>query len=214
MSLPAAPQLSWTMASAQRHPRRLLRSEMLLILFTAGRLALMPIIIVSFLTDPAVSTIAIIIFIVADIYDGVLARRFDADGPSRRALDSIVDRVVIDGCLAGAYFVGALPGLLLVALLARDAYCAVLCARMVRERNVAIKADWLYRALNLSVAAWALSAPFLSPNWRTTLAAFVLLASVIVAFDLTRSVRRVREAPLRVKDLVIDASNLRRGIAC
>jgi phosphatidylglycerophosphate synthase len=141
-----------------------------------------------------------VLFIVADVYDGVLARRRDADGPARRALDSIVDRLAIDACLIGACASGMLPLPLLCGFLARDVYLALLCRRMVRERRVAIKADWLYRSLNLAVAAWGMTAPFVFAEGRVALGAALLAFSLLVARDLNRAVRLVLSAPPRLRN--------------
>ena len=158
---------------------------------------------------PVVTTAALVAFVSLDVYDGVLARRLGADGLGRRALDSTVDRVAIDGCLIGAWAVGALPVVVLAALLARDAYCAVICARMMHRRRTAIKADWLYRSLNLSVAAWAIAAPFAGATGRTAAAVAVLLFSSSVAADLTRLVGAVLRAPAHVHDTVVAAATAR-----
>jgi phosphatidylglycerophosphate synthase len=212
MSVPAAHAASEYVWRAQ--PRQTLRTstvDLRLAALTIGRLSLIPVILFSFMKSPVVTMSAIVLFVVADIFDGVLARDRDADGPSRRGLDSFVDRVGIDACMVGAYFAGTLPGLLLLALLARDAYCAVICARMMYRRSVAIKADWLYRALNLCVATGAIAAPFLSNSLWTTLAGVFLLLSIVVAIDLTRSVRLVEGSTPNVRNTVLAAGALRRG---
>lgn len=188
------------------------RADGVLAVFTLGRLALVPVLALSFPALPLVTTIALLLFIVADIYDGELARRYHADGPRRRALDSTVDRIGIDVFLVAAWAAGALPTVVLIAFLVRDGYCALICALMMRRRNVAIKADWLYRTLNLSVAAWAISAPFAGGTMRAALAVGLLAASLVVAVDLTRSVHRVLAAAADVVDGVIDAGGLRRGV--
>lgn len=180
---------------------------------TVGRLLFVPVIIASFTVSALVTTLALLLFIAADVYDGVVARRLDADGPGRRALDSIVDRLAIDACLIGAYFSGAMPLLILCALLARDAYLALLCWRMMSQRQVAIKADWLYRLLNLAVAAWAIMSPFVSADLRVGLALLLLAYSLIVASDLARGVRAVLNSPPQLHDVVIDAGWLRRNAA-
>jgi phosphatidylglycerophosphate synthase len=183
----------------------------LLLGFTVGRLALIPGVIVSFLaSSPAPTTALLLLFIAADVLDGVLARRLEADGPSRRALDSIVDRVAIDACLVAAWASGAMPLLILCGLLARDLYLAILCQRMISEREVAIKADWLYRSLNLGIAGWALLAPFVSQGVRTALAAALLAFSLIVARDLKSSVAKVLAGPADLRNLVVDAGWLRQ----
>lgn len=193
----------------RRNRSHALRSDHLLLGFTVGRLALIPGVIATFLVSPMITTVSLLLFMVADVFDGALARRLEADGPSRRALDSIVDRIAIDACLVAAWVSGAMPLLILCGLLARDLYLAALCRKMVSERKVAIKADWLYRSLNLGVAGWALLAPFISQGTRTVLAAVLLGFSLIVARDLKNSVSKVLAGPPQLRNVVIDASLLR-----
>jgi len=178
--------------------------------FTLARLALVPVIVLSFMKAPLVTCVAITGFVVADVYDGVLARRNGSDGPRRRALDSVVDRLGIDAGIVGAYVAGLLPLPLFIALLARDLYCAAICARMLRRRGVAIRADSVYRSLNACIAIGAMAAPFISSTLWVGLAGGLLLVAVIVAVDLTRLVRSVESAPPTVRDLVIPAGELRR----
>jgi phosphatidylglycerophosphate synthase len=206
-------------SSAQALPRSVDLSNSLasvetgLTALTVGRLLFVPVIIASFTVSALVTTLALVLFIAADVYDGVVARRLNADGPGRRALDSIVDRLAIDACLIGAYFSRAMPLPILCVLLARDAYLALLCQRMMSQRQVAIKADWLYRSLNLAVAAWAIMSPFVSANLRVGLALLLLVFSLVVACDLARGVRTVLNSPPRLRDVVIDAGWLRRNAA-
>jgi phosphatidylglycerophosphate synthase len=192
-----------------RHPRVVTN---MLVASTAGRLLLVPIIIATFLGSPVITTAAIALFVIGDVYDGVLARHLTRDDARRRALDSAVDRIAIDSCLIGACIAGALPFALLAAFLARDAYCAFLCARMLRETSVAIKADWVYRGLNLGVAAWAIAVPFISHGAGEVLAVLLLAASAAVAYDLTRLVRRVRSSSASLRDSVVPAGVLRKQV--
>jgi phosphatidylglycerophosphate synthase len=161
------------------------------------------------MVHPAVTTACLGAFMVADLYDGVLARRCDADGPGRRALDSVIDRVAIDACLVGAWAVGAMPGLVLLGFLARDLYCSALCTWMFRRRHAAIKADLLYRGLNFLIAVWALAAPFLTQAARSAAAAALLGLAIVVSADLTRGVRRVVGSPQDLTGKVIPAGALR-----
>lgn len=177
---------------------------------TMARLGLAPIMVASFMTSPAITTMALAIFVLADVQDGVVARRRGSDGPARRALDSAVDRLTIDTCLIAACLGGALSPILLGAFLLRDLYCARICAHMMGIAKVAIKADWLYRALNLSVAAWATLAPFISSDVRMSLFVAVLAGGCIVAFDLSRSVRSVLADPA-LRGVVVNAGYLRRA---
>jgi len=186
------------------------KAGLTLAILTLARLSLVPVILLSFMRVPALTAAAIALFVFTDVFDGVLARNQGADGPRRRGLDSMVDRIGIDAGIVGAYLAGILPAALLVALLARDLYCAFICARMMYRRNVAIKADWMYRALNLSVALGAIAAPFLSPTLWVSLTGAMLLLAVAVAIDLTRSVRLVEGTPPGLRDTVLSAGALRR----
>jgi phosphatidylglycerophosphate synthase len=178
-------------------------------MFTIARLGLIPLVVATFMVHPAVTAACLGAFMVADLYDGVLARRFDADGPGRRALDSGIDRVAIDACLVGAWAVGALPGLVLLGFLVRDLYCSVLCAWMFSRCRAAINADLLYRGLSFLIAIWALVAPLLTQPARTASAAVLLGLAVMVAADLTRGVRRVVGSPQDLAGRVIPAGALR-----
>lgn len=180
-----------------------------LTVLTLGRVALVPLVALTFMAAPAVTTVALLAFMFADLYDGVLARRLGVDGPRRRAVDSAVDRVAIDACLVAAAVTGAMPVLLVCAFLLRDLYCAAICAGMMREREVAIKADLVYRGLNCLLAAWAMAAPLLSASGRLGTALVLFAASLLVAADLTRSVRLVRRAPALVENRVVSATRLR-----
>lgn len=212
---PTTPKLTWRASDHQRalQSRRTFDLDLTLSALTLARVSLVPVIILSFMEIPALTICAVALFVAADVFDGILARNRGADGPSRRALDSTVDRIGIDAGIVGAYIAGILPAPLLVALLARDAYCALICARMMYRRRIAIKADWLYRALNLSVALGAIAAPFVPQSLWVSLAGLMLLLSVAVAVDLTRSVRRVEASSRDLRDTVLSASALRRGAA-
>jgi phosphatidylglycerophosphate synthase len=182
----------------------------LLSAFTALRLVLVPPIIASFMVSPLVTTVCLGLFMAADLYDGVLARRLNADGLQRRAFDSTVDRIAIDVCLVAAYLAHAMPAILLAGFLARDLYCALLCAWMVRLRGVALKVDVVYRSLSFFIATWAIAAPFLSATARTDAAGILLIAATAVAVDLTHCVRRVIAAGDLAPGRTISVGLLRR----
>lgn len=185
--------------------------ELLLQAMTIGRIALIPVIAISFMAAPAITSLSLALFMFADLFDGVVARRAGDDGPRRRAVDSTIDRIAIDASFVAAAVAGAMPLALVCAFLVRDLYCALICVRMIGERRVAIKADLLYRGLNCGLAGWALTAPFLSSGARLSGALVLFAASLVVAGDLTASVRKVRRAPARVRDTVISATALRHN---
>jgi phosphatidylglycerophosphate synthase len=177
---------------------------------TVARLMLVPVMALSFMNNEGLMALALLAFMVGDLFDGVLARGARADGPRRRAADSIVDHVAIDVCLLAALAAGAMPAPLVAGFLARDLYLGLICRRMFAERGVAIKADMLYRGLNFLFAAWALSAARLTGSERTVFAVAVFAFSLLVALDLRRAVGRVHRTPAEVRDRVIGAGELRR----
>jgi phosphatidylglycerophosphate synthase len=182
-----------------------------LLMLTLGRLVFVPAIIVALSISPLLTLALLAAFIGMDLYDGVLARELGADDPARRALDSVVDRLSIWPVYVAASLMGLLPLVFVALMVARDLYCAALCGRMVRQRDIAIRADWLYRSLNLMLAAWIVAAPLLSPAARLGSFAFVFAFSLLVAADLRRSVLRVMRMPAAATPTVISASSLRPG---
>lgn len=178
--------------------------------FTLTRLLLVPGIALAFMHSALLTSCLLVAFMVADLGDGVIARRLGVEDVTRRALDSVVDRIAIDSCLLAAMLAGAMPVPIGAALLLRDAYCGLLCARMVHRVGIAIKADIAYRALNGSVAAWALAAPFVGDAVRAWLALGILVAAIVVAVDLTRCVTSVSRTGAVGRGAVVPASVARR----
>lgn len=191
--------------------RTLFKMPLVLAAWTLGRLGLVPIIIAAFVVSPVLCAVALAAFIAADLYDGVVARELNADDPDRRALDSIVDRIAIWSVYIAVVLAGYLPPILLMLLLTRDLYCAVWCYRMMRQRGIAIKADWMHRSLNLTLAGWVVAAPLLASPLRSALFIGVLAFALFVAVDLRRCIGKVLEAPESFRDMVVPAASLRVG---
>jgi phosphatidylglycerophosphate synthase len=184
--------------------------DRMLAVVTVARLALVPPLILVMASTPVATAAILTTFIALDVYDGVLGRSRGTDGPGRRALDSVVDRTAIHAVYLAAMVGGLLTPWLFAALLARDLYCGTLCWHMMRRRWVAIRADWLYRSLNLALAGWVVLAPLLSPDVAQLLCGLVLVWGIVVALDLTRGVAAVLAAPADVRGSVLDAGLLRR----
>jgi phosphatidylglycerophosphate synthase len=183
----------------------------LLFWMTVGRLLLIPIVLVAFTASPILTALALGVFIAVDLYDGVVARHLDADDPARRILDSLVDRSAIWMVYGTLASTGLLPWFLFAGLLARDFYCAWQCQKIIRSRNVAIRADWPYRGLNLMLAGWVVVAPLLQAQARIALFSIVLAVSTLVAVDLRRAVSVVLSLPESVNGVVLPAGRLRRA---
>lgn len=187
-----------------------MRSGQSLAGMTLGRLVLIPAVIVFISEGARLATfLTLFAFLLVDYFDGVLARRRGLDGPTRRALDSASDRIAIWAVLSAmaALSYAVLPIVLLLAV--RDVYCAYLSAQPMRERFVAIGADWPYRGLNACLALWVIIAPEISFLARTAAFGGIALFSLLVAYDLRMATIRVRELPDSVVSRVISAGELR-----
>lgn len=180
-----------------------------LLTLTLGRLLFVPLIILSFDRVPLVTAVALGVFVLIDLYDGVLARRQHADDPPRRVLDTVVDRLSIWPVYLAVTLMGFLPPVLLLLFLARDLYCAFWCYRMLAEREVVIRADWMYRSLNLMLAGWVIAAPLVETSILNGLFVGILGFSVAVALDLKRSAVVVLQMPDHVRAAVLPAGTLR-----
>jgi phosphatidylglycerophosphate synthase len=209
--LRAARSAEWNFWKGTRGWKRIPAIPGRLLGWTLGRLGLIPIVIVSLGISPPLTAVALAAFVLADLYDGVLARQLSADGPSRRVLDSVVDRISIWAVFIAVVLAGYLSVVLLALLLLRDLYCGVLCYEMLRKRNVAIRADWLYRALNLMLAAWVVIAPTTTSATRSILFLAVLGFSIFVAADLRQSIEKILRMQPPVRDAVLAAGELRKS---
>ena len=150
----------------------------LLVLTSWDRTALfVPIIIVSFDRAPLVTTLALAIFIAADLYDGVLARELDADDTAQRTLDTAVDRLSISTLSASRSPSGASCR----SGFARDLrgargriYRLLVPARAPRARRRHSRATGCTADLNLMLAGWVIAAPYLRsrpatpPSWASS----------------------------------------------
>lgn len=187
------------------------RKSPTLVLVTVGRLFLVPLIVVSIgAGDRVFTAVALTAFVVADYFDGVVARRRTGDGPTRRAIDSISDRLAIWAVYLTMTIVGYLPLVLFLVLLARDIYCALQVCRLMRSRYVAIGADWPYRVLNGLLALWVIFAPRLPGGVRAAAFVGLLTLGAFVMMDLRRAVRQILAAPGYVSGIVVPAGDLRK----
>jgi phosphatidylglycerophosphate synthase len=190
------------------HPRRALSPTLALV--TAMRLVLLPVLVTSFMVEPLVTTAALLLFVAADVADGVVARRLSADGFLRRATDSTIDRIAINSCLIAACAKGALPWLILLGFLLRDVWCAGVGTRVMTVRRVVITGDLYYRALAGSFAIWGLAAPWMTSGARSAFAGAILGVAVVLAIDFTRAARFVLAADRGLKPGTISVVHVRQ----
>lgn len=95
-------------------------------LVTAGRLALLPVFLWTFLTARDGTALVLLVVIgVSDWLDGFLARRLGQVSELGKLLDPVSDRIVIVAVVAVLAFRGSLPWPLAATILARDLVVAV-----------------------------------------------------------------------------------------
>jgi phosphatidylglycerophosphate synthase len=133
------------------------------------------------------------VFIVWDVADGWVARRFGEDGPLRRSADAVVDRAAIFGVLAVLVAVrpASLPWVL--ALVVVDAAVAASSWRCLRSTGVVAVGSRVHDASSLAVAAFGILASAGSDlAWKAGLLAVALRC--LGAADLVRAHGALRGA--------------------
>lgn len=174
---------------------------------TAVRIIYVPLLLV--LTSPWARSLLLAIFIVWDIYDGKVARRFGADYPFRRMLDAYVDRVCIfvTTMTLAIHSASWLP--LAISLAARDGALFLGLLIIFRSTGACLLGGAPNRQVAWSWAAWAFSTFWMGPT-RTTgaLAATWIVLKFAVMVNMFLSSRRVRCDPQRI--FVVDSWRLHR----
>ncbi|GHG43785.1 hypothetical protein GCM10012320_08060 [Sinomonas cellulolyticus] len=122
---------------------------------TVGRLLLSAFMLTAIRDSEAfLAVVLLAIFVVVDIYDGVVARQFNLETGLRRGLDGFIDKVSIH-VIAGFVCMGTRGGLVIwLIIIGRDICQAAVGAWVLyRKRVIAAGAKW-HRAFTLSIAVW------------------------------------------------------------
>lgn len=153
---------------------------------TVGRLALAGLAIWMILHGQGVLAVLVIaVFVVIDIYDGVIARSQGLENGTRRFLDGAVDKASVH--MVAAVVCLSVDGALIfwVALIVRDVAQAVIGGWILaRHRVIAAGAKW-HRSYTLAVAAWG-AAMIISGEPFTFLAVVALALGVVTLADYVR----------------------------
>ena len=158
---------------------------------TLGRLALLPALGLTIVYRPSIAWIWVATVILADVFDGVLARRLGADTITRRALDATVDRFTIHASFAVAVAVHPIFLPVYLPLLVRDAFALGASGYLMQQRPVLLLGGHLHKASSLSCALFGmtiLAAPTSvaeSVGWTAVAINFVLLLDYAGGFAIT-----------------------------
>lgn len=152
-------------------------------LLTIGRLLFVPALVWSARPETmAVFFWLLFAFVLIDIFDGVVARRLQAETSLRRLLDGVVDKLSIH--IVALFVCFSLPASIpfWVFMLARDvAQAAVGYAVLRKCRIVAAGAKW-HRAFTISVAGWGL-ALVLFNSWSWAVGIVMVALGTITLID-------------------------------
>lgn len=118
-----------------------------------------------------------------DLGDGILAQQLGVDGPRRRALDSIVDSVIIGAGLATTYKMRPKARPYITALAAREAFIASGWAADLRKTKQVKKGDDFHKLPSLSIAAFCLAANHGSDRAMQVTGAAAIAINYALAFD-------------------------------
>ena len=130
-------------------------AQALVIAVTVGRIAIAAWILVAWVWKlPIVAVLALAVFVLVDVLDGVIARALNVETAARRALDGVIDKLSIH--LVAAIVCLATPQDLWIwaVIAARDVVQGVIGARVIiRDRVIAAGAPW-HRAYTSAIALW------------------------------------------------------------
>lgn len=194
-------RISWSMFTPK---------SLLVYVMTVGRLALAVAAVHATVGGrPWVAVALIAVFVVIDIYDGVLARSFGIETGLRRGLDGVIDKVSIH--LVALFVCTTLPGGIWIwaCLLARDIAQALIGGLVLgRLRVVAAGAKW-HRAFTLLVAIWG-TAAIVSGDTVRLLAYLMLAIGLLSLVDYARQCRLLLRSGQLPRRFALEADSLSR----
>ena len=101
---------------------------------------------------------ALVAFVAADIADGVIARKLEADGPKRRTLDVIIDRVSVVVASTSMWKVNRFARPFLSVLAAKESAVSLVNTAHYKQTGEVVNGTGVHKLSSLSVAAFAVAA--------------------------------------------------------
>lgn len=128
----------------------------------------------------------VLLVIVADIADGVFARRRNEDGNTRRALDAAIDRVSIHSAFGVALV--AAPGAekwiwLYLPLLARDVIALSTSGVLMKRSDLLLLGGHVHKLASLSCAAFGIALTLDVPAAVIATGTFAVVSNYVLAVD-------------------------------
>lgn len=130
--------------------RLALSAERIAILATWGRLLLGLILVVAIQYSVPLSLIVFAAVVLADIFDGAIARHFEVDTVQRRLADAVVDRLILHLVAVSCVFAfpAALPFYLPLAI--RDLLAIWACAGVYFDRQIVLKGGNFHKLASIT----------------------------------------------------------------
>ncbi|MFV0434096.1 MAG: CDP-alcohol phosphatidyltransferase family protein [Leucobacter sp.] len=162
------------------------------VLLTFGRIPLVVGMAVAFMLGaPWVSVAFLSIFVVADIFDGDVARKLNLETSLRRLADGVIDRLSVHfvlGIVAVSVELLWIPWALLAI---RDAFQALIGLRVLREKRIVVAGAKWHRVYTVAIALWG-SVVMLTGDVQGIGAGIVALAGLATLIDYGVKLERIR----------------------
>lgn len=124
--------------------------------------------------------------IAVDLLDGILARWAGADGPKRRAADSMVDSAIIGQSLLAGYQKHPKARPYIGALAAREIFVASGWALDLSKSRQVKKGDDFHKLASLAIAAFGVAAHHGSERMMKSAGALAFSVNAVLAYDYFR----------------------------
>jgi phosphatidylglycerophosphate synthase len=198
---------------------------------TGARLLILGFLIWSIVARPAFAWVLVVAIVVADIFDGVLARRLSCDTNTRRSIDAVVDRICIHASFGVAVAIQPAYLAIYAPLLIRDVLALSASGVLLHRRKLLLMGGHWHKLSSLTCAAFGVAilalpaAVAFSIGWGAVLVNYALLCDYaggyflarhktgIVRFRITRlaGVRFVAEAAVGRSAHAVRATTVRHA---
>ena len=122
-------------------------------------------------------------FVIADVLDGVIARKLDVDSPRRRFLDAAVDRLSVLRAASAMYDINPTSRPYLAALAAREAVVSAANLAHYAKSGEVVQGHGFHKLGTLSISAFALGAASGNENVTHALGAASTTINAVLATD-------------------------------
>lgn len=123
-------------------------------MLTLSRLLVVLGLVWAVISQPTMALLWIVVVMVADVLDGVIARRRGEDTDGRRVLDAAVDRLSIHAAFGTALYLHPAMLWIYMPLLIRDVMALSVGAYVLRRRSLLLLGGHWHKAASLSAAAF------------------------------------------------------------